>query len=616
MGYVVYEDGGEIRFGTVLTESDSTLQVEAPHGKRSKIKSAGVLLRFAQPEPKVLMQEAEVLQKTIDVDLLWSACPPESEWHFSALAREYQGHEPSVLEQVAVLFRLQAAPIYFHRRQRGHFRVAAPETLKAALAGLERRRLQDQQKAEALEALAAGRCPDWLVHELPALLYRPDKNTLAYKTLETASSALKRSPAQVLAQCGVIGGSRAWHEGRFEFEYFGPWSTDVDFPAMEGQDWPCYEVPAFSIDDAFTTEIDDAFSLREVDTAHWEVGIHIAAPGLQFGPDSSMAEQARARLSTVYMPGRKISMLPERVIARCSLDEGQVRPTLSLLLRVHKETLAVVERRSLIQRVRIGANLRLHELEARWDEEALGGQEIPHLADLRILRALAERLAEARGVRERPTPQYHDYTFIVEGEHVNIQPRPRGAPLDELVAELMIEVNRHWAGQLVEAGWLGLFRVQGQGRTGMSVDPAPHLGLGLNHYAWCSSPLRRYPDLVNQWQLIRLFQQQDPAVTDRVRLREESLSFERAYEAYQDFQRQMERYWSLRWLEQEAVTTCRARLLREGAARIEGLPLVVKVPGAAALDAGTDVQLAIRSIDVWTIELHCELLSMELTVIP
>ncbi|EQD43291.1 Ribonuclease II and R domain protein, partial [mine drainage metagenome] len=168
-------------------------------------------------------------------------------------------------------------------------------------------------------------------------------------------------------------------------------------------------------------------------------------------------------------------------------------------------------------------NLRLHELEARWDEETLEGQEIPHLADLRILRALAEHLAEARGVRERSTPQYHDYTFVVEGEHVDIRPRPRGAPLDELVAELMIEVNRHWAGQLVEAGWLGLFRVQGQGRTGMSVDPAPHLGLGLNHYAWCSSPLRRYPDLVNQWQLIRLFQLQDPAVTDRVRLREESL---------------------------------------------------------------------------------------------
>ncbi|VAY89726.1 hypothetical protein CARN8_860006 [mine drainage metagenome] len=78
----------------------------------------------------------------------------------------------------------------------------------------------------------------------------------------------------------------------------------------------------------------------------------------------------------------------------------------------------------------------------------------------------------------------------------------------------------------------------------------------------------------------------------------------------------MERYWSLRWLEQEAVTTCRARLLREGAARLEGLPLVVKVPGAAALEAGTDVQLAIRSIDVWAIELYCELLSVEPTVIP
>lgn len=602
--HVLYEEGGDIKTGTILSESEANLQVEAPHGKRSKIKRAHVLLDFERPAPLVLMAEAQVLQSTLDLELLWSSCVPETEWHFGQLAREYLGHEPSPVEQAAFLLALHAAPIYFNRRQRGLFRPAAEENLRAALAGLERRRQQERQKSEALEQLANGCCPDWLSRELPALLYQPDKNSLAYKTLEAAASAQKTSAPQLLAHCGVLQGSRAWHEGRFEFEHFGPWQPGVDYDLNEPQHWPVYATPVFSIDDATTTEIDDAFSLRELDADHWEVGIHIAAPALLIDPDGELGQQAALRMSTVYMPGRKISMLPEAVIAACSLDAGTLRPALSLLLTCRKEDLGVVARQSRIQRVTVEANLRLHELEVWFNREEQSVEQ-PHGQVLSTLWNLARHLARQRGVDERPAPQYQDYTFAIEGDHIAIGARARGAPLDELVSELMIEVNRHWASELSEAGYPALYRVQGQGRTGTSVEPAPHQGLGLERYAWCSSPLRRYVDLVNQWQLVQQLHKA-PAHLDLVRVTGVAQAFDQAYETYQEFQRQMERYWCLRWLEQESVGLCQATVVRDGLVRVEGLPLVLRVRAVQG-QSGT-ISLRIRHIDAWALEVDAELL--------
>lgn len=605
--HLLYEESGELKVASILSETEATLQVEAPHGKRSKIKRAQVLLNFAQPAPLVLLEQAQQLQDAIDLELLWSSCPPESEWHFSQLAREYQGHDPSSVEQVAFLLKLHASPIYFNRRQKGLFRPAAEDNLRAALAGLERRRQQEQLKAEALVQLAQGHCPDWLRQELPALLYRPDKNSLAFKTLEAGAAEQHLSAPQLLSRCGVLQGSRAWHEGRFEFEYFSPWADD-SFPFKQGReaDWPIQQTPVFSIDDASTTEIDDAFSLREIDSEHWEVGVHIAAPGLVIDPDGQWARQVAQRLSTVYMPGRKISMLPDAVIASCSLDAGVQRPALSLLLTCRKDDLSVVARRSLIQRVDVAANLRLHELEVWFNREGKDTSQ-PYGVALMVLWQLAQRLAQQRGTEDRPTHQYQDYAFTVEGEHIAIGTRARGAPLDELVSEMMIEVNRYWASQLAEAQRLALYRVQGQGRTGTSLEPAPHQGLGLEAYAWCSSPLRRYVDLINQWQLVALFQQQPPLLTDSSSMTALAQSFDQAYDAYQEFQRQMERYWCLRWLEQEGITTCGATVVREGLVRLEGLPLVLRVRGVA-LASGSTVSLQIHRVDLWALEAECGLL--------
>jgi exoribonuclease-2 len=85
------------------------------------------------------MERAQAEAETIDLDFLWQAAPPD-EFGFVDLAREYYGNEPSSVQAAALLFRLHASPVYFYRKGRGRYRAAPAETLKAALAALERKR--------------------------------------------------------------------------------------------------------------------------------------------------------------------------------------------------------------------------------------------------------------------------------------------------------------------------------------------------------------------------------------------------------------------------------------------------------------------------------------------
>ena len=167
------------------------------------------------------------------------------------------------------------------------------------------------------------------------LLYKPDKNALEWKALAAACDALQTNPVTLLAECGAIPSSHDYHFNAFLAQAF---PRGIAFPAWGTlpalPEPPLAAVRAFSIDDATTTEIDDALSVRELPNGNCEVGIHIAAPALSIARGSPLDAIARARLSTVYMPGRKITMLPEAAIDAFTLAEGQTPPALSLYAEV------------------------------------------------------------------------------------------------------------------------------------------------------------------------------------------------------------------------------------------------------------------------------------------
>lgn len=610
---VFYEEDGGFKVGAILADNAASLQIEAPHGKRSKIKTAAVLLRFEQPALSAFMEAAQSTAEQIDIDFMWQCCGAD-EFDAEALGRDYFGHAPNALEAAGLLLRLHGAPMYFYKKGRGRYKAAPAEALKAALASVEKKRLQAELKQGYIEALAAGRLPEAFKPLVAQLLYAPDKNSLEWKALEAACEQLKLIPARVFERCGAIASAHDYHLQRFLFEHFQNGIAFADVPeAVVPVELPLAETAAFSIDDETTTEIDDAFSVLPLANGNTRFGIHIAAPALGITPGSVLDAAARARLSTVYFPGDKITMLPASSIAAYTLLEGGARPALSLYLDVDASG-AVVATKSCCERVTIAANLRHRDLEHVFTPEALaaGAIEHPFGAPIAALWRLAASLQAARGKADVANEQQRtEYNFYVDDGRVRIVERRRGSPIDKVVAEMMIYANAEWGRALRAAGFAAAYRVQTGGVARMATVPGAHDGLGVAQYTWASSPLRRYVDLVNQRQLLALFAetpavyaQGDPELLAALR------EFELAYDSYAEFQRMMERYWCLRWIEQEQVSELDATVIRESLVRCDRLPLVIRVPSLRDAPAGASVRIALSRLDFWELSVHAEFVTL------
>ncbi len=597
---VLYEEEGGVKVGSVLAQAPASFQVESPHGRRSKVKAANVLLSFDEPPAAELLAQAQRFADGLETEFLWE-CSGPAEFDFRNLARDYVGREPTAVEAAGVLLKLLAAPIYFHRRGKGRFQAAPAETVKLALAGLEKKRRTQEAIAVWAAALVRGECPDEIAALKDELLYAPDRGKPESKALEEACRESGLTPARLFERCGNLGDSHEYHLRRFVYEFF---PRGTGFPAhttpVAPDDLPRAPARAFSLDDIGTTEVDDAFSVQRLDGERSRIGIHIAAPGLGIAPGSALDGIARDRLSTAYMPGTKITMLPPDVVAAFSLDEGAERAAVSLYVDYSSaEGVLLNTRQSRIERLPIAANLRHASLDALNDAFDAGEVKgLPFEEELRLLWQAATRLEAGRG-RPATSGQHLDYTFYVEEGRVRIVPRRRGSPLDKLVSELMILVNRSWGELLAERDIAAIYRVQSVGKVRFSVHAEAHEGLGVSGYAWMSSPLRRYVDLVNQWQLLAALNGTRPPFA---RNSDAFLSALRAFELtharYDEYQRGMETYWSLRWLLQERLSQVDALVLRENLVRVEGLPLVLRVASLPELAPGTRVRLALERIDL------------------
>jgi len=632
---ILYEEDGSFKVGSIMADNTTSLQIEALSGKRSKVKAANVMLRFTQPALAEFMVQAEALSETIEVDFLWECCPPD-EFGAEQIAAEYFGHTPGALEAAAVLMRLHGAPIYFHKKGKGRYRAAPPDVLKAALAGAEKKRQQLALQARYTEQLTRFELPAEFTEHLTYLLYKPDRNTLEVKALEAACAATHLSAAHLLHRCGALPSTQDYHLQKFLFEHFpkGTSFPPVELSALE--ELPLSDVNAFSIDDATTTEIDDAISVVKLPNGNWRIGVHIAAPTLGMPRDSDGDRIAAQRLSTVYMPGAKITMLPDSMVEAFTLCADRVCPALSMYNEIDGETLAILGHESRVERIHISANLRHDTLEPLFNEETLaaGKLDYPYASELTLLWKLVQKLEAGRGKPSDNSTQQVDYNFHIENGGVNensrvsITQRRRGSPIDKVVSELMILVNSEWGKHLAEHGFVGIYRTQQNGKVKMSTVAAPHQGLGVAQYMWSSSPLRRYVDMVNQRQIIAMLRDEEPAYPKNdPALYTTMRDFDTMYGIYNDFQRSMERYWCLRWLQQEqadmeALSPTLPRkaeeganeslrelivtgvVLRENLVKLGDIPLVFKVPSLPELPANTRVQLAIVSIDLLDLNLQ------------
>ncbi|MEO8279197.1 MAG: RNB domain-containing ribonuclease [Ideonella sp.] len=631
--YALFEDAGKFFAGRVMSEADSSVQVELDSGKRVKVKSANVLLKFEQPQPADLIATAQQKAAEIELDLAWEFAPDE-EFSFSELARDYFSDKADTATQAAMLFCLFEAPHYFRRLGRGMFKKAPEEIVKAALLGIERKKQVAEQIAAWAAELAAGTCSQPIREQLYKILFRPDKNAPEYKAVVEAARQSHRAPLDLLTAAGAISSPYQFHWKRFLFENF---PKGIGFPSLAvpviKEELPLSAAQAFSIDDSATTEIDDALSVQGLGSGSVTLGIHIAAPALAFSVDTPMDKLARERLSTVYMPGQKLTMLPDEVVQAYTLLAGRECPAVSLYVTIDEATLEIKASQTRLDRIMIAANLRHDQLDAIVTEASLTGEAPANYAfadELRFAFRLARHLKAAREVIRGKPENFNrpDYNFRLENLHgdepdgsetVVISTRQRGAPLDLIVAEAMILANSTWGRWIADCGVPGIYRSQASLAPGikvrMGVKPAPHAGMGVAQYTWATSPLRRYVDLVNQWQIIACARHgTTAALAAPFKPREAALfsiisAFDAAYSAYNGFQSAIERYWTLRHLEQKGIQELDAAVMKDGLVRAETLPLVFRALGAESLPRGALVRVRVASHDLLTLDLQAKVVA-------
>jgi exoribonuclease-2 len=642
--YALFEEAGKFQTGRILSEAESSAQIELESGKRVKVKATNVLLKFDKPAPLDLMRDAQALSSSIELDLAWEFAP-EDEFGFADLAREYFSAQATLTEQAAALFRLYESPHYFRRAGKGRFKKASADVIAQALAGIEKKKqIQAQIDGWAAE-LGQGTCPAPIQSQLYKILFKPDKNAPEYKAVVEAARATQTAPLALLQKAGAINSAYQFHWQRFLFDNFpkGTGFPNLQAPAIANA-LPLANVQAYSIDDSQTTEIDDALSVQGLGSGTVTLGIHIAAPALALKPGDAIDQLGRQRLSTVYMPGYKITMLPDDVVQTYTLQEGRDCPAVSLYVTFEESTLTLQHTETRLERVPIAANLRHDQLDSIVTETWLTDDSFTHAvgvqepamprAQLAFLFRLAQHLkAQREVVRGKPeTFNRPDYNFRLVGnngaepqgdEQVQITIRQRGAPLDLMVAEAMILANSTWGNWMAELGVPGIYRSQASLQPGVKVrmgtKALPHAGIGVPSYAWSTSPLRRYTDLVNQWQIIACAQHgSTAALAAPFKPKDAELfsiisAFDGAYGAYNAYQNGMERFWTLQYLKQHRITELSATVFKTfpgqpPMARADDLPLVLPVLGASELPRGAHVQLRLSEIDDISLDISGQLL--------
>ena len=617
------------------------MQIELDSGKRVKVKTAQLLMKFDKPAPAEFMRAGQEVALGMEVDMAWEFAPDE-EFGFADLARDYFSKDANPSQQLGTLLCLFEAPHYFRRAGKGRFRKASADIVQQALIAIEKKKHLQLQISDWANSLMLGQCPAEVQTQLFKILFKPDKNAPEYKAVVEASRGSQTAPLVLLQKAGAIRSPYDFHWQRFLFEHF---PKGTGFPVLLAPpvqtDLPLADVRAYSIDDSQTTEIDDALSVQGLGSDCITVGIHIAAPAVALKPADPIDMCGRARLSTVYMPGHKITMLPDSVVKTYTLQEGRACPALSLYVSFDAHTLAVQTTETRLEQVPIVANMRHDQLDTVVTEswlcrdadtaQATPEVAMPH-AELALLFRLAKHLkAEREIVRGKPeTFNRPDYNFRLEGvtedgphgdEKVSIGLRQRGSPLDLIVAEAMILANSTWGQWMASLGVPAIYRSQASLSPGIKVrmgtKALPHAGIGVPSYAWSTSPLRRYTDLVNQWQLIACVRHgATAALAAPFKPKDAELfgiitAFESAYSAYNTQQASMERFWTLQYLRQHGLTELEATVIKSfpgeaPLARADHLPLVFSVMGAPALDRGSRVRVRLGDMDLIALDIRAQ----------
>lgn len=589
--------------GVILESNQFTLaqilSSEAKHHNillnnvEKKVKKANLIYTFEQ-DLKTIQENLPAKIAQIDFELLWELTEGSHTVELNELT-ELCFNQASEIETIAILIAIKAQGIYFiwHNNE---IKRSNPQEIQQLRYQQQRQKEQEEQFNSIYNKLIKLQQPKWKIDPIEQILNTPNKNSIEYKAFLQASKELKLNAIELLYKLGYITSIDELLIKSFTKKYF-PNGLSLD----NATTLPTHEeiafnpnIKLFSIDELTTTEVDDAFSIEYLDKGY-KIGVHIAAPAL----NEELLEIASERISTVYYPSNKITMLPENIISHYSLDQGKILPVVSIYFELD-ENFDIINNSTVLERAHIAANLRTEELEKVFNNNSLDRvMGYAYEKELKTLYRFARKLEEKRG-KASVNQMNVDYTIYFEEDKVKIKSRIRGNPIDKLVSELMILANCSWGRMLTNGFIPAIYRVkQSHTPVKMTLSANSHIGLNVDYYTWASSPLRRSVDLINQTQIINMITKQKPLSSTNYSLANIANTFDDTYGAYLKFQEKLEHYWSLKYLLQENIQEVTATVLYKSIAEINGVPIKIDLTGILHNPQARDeVKLIIGDIDL------------------
>ncbi len=320
------------------------------------------------------------------------------------------------------------------------------------------------------------------------------------------------------------------------------------------------DLSLITIDGPTTLDFDDALSLTP-GPENILLGIHISDVGHLVAKGDPIDQEVATRGSSIYMPDQKISMLPDCLaLGACSLRAGEDRPAISTLITLSPRG-TIIDFEIVPSVVRVTQQLTYDDVDA-----GLAGNET-----LQSLHTIARtyrdhRLDSGALIINLPDINIH----IKEDGTPEVIRIDRESPSHLLVTELMIMANDISARFLSERQLPAVFRSQPEARDklfereegnlfqnwmqrkqisrfALSSTPEPHSGLGLPAYVTCTSPIRKYYDLVTQRQLRAALGLETPYTAQEIDFIIASLAEPMGLVGRIQYRRQ--RYWMLKHLE-------------------------------------------------------------------
>jgi len=600
MSYAIINDGHTYKVAQIIETFKSHQQLLIiPENSKRKLKLEQTIYTLNITDIDKFMQTIANLLPDIDIQLLCAVIEENHKYTIWQLAELYFNERYSEAQLSALLFAISNHTIEFIDHKDGTFTKCSEEeqtNRKAILIEQQKQQLLFDEYYNRLIALENPNFDNNL--NIIKLVNKPNKNAPEYRALMQASKTLQLTPLEVLHQVKVIENLPQFFIDTFISETFIDHTQQKITSQLDSR----YSIvdnlnlDVFSIDDETTTEIDDAFSVTSGANNTHIIGIHIAAPALDDGLEDIVAE----KISTIYFPGNKITMLPEQIIAQYSLVENNTLPVVSIYFVIDHE-FKIQEYYSKLERVKISKNLRIEELSKLFSTD--GFRDNAHHAytsKLNLLYAFANALEQERGKPSVSSLNF-DYNFSFHDNKVVISQRIRGNPIDKLVSELMILANCTWGRMLTNAFIPAIYRVkQHIYPVKMTLNANSHEGLNVSYYTWATSPLRRAADYVNQRQIINLITNNKNyyASTHPILLQVVD-NFDKTYAKYLDFQDKMERYWSLKYLTQENISQVIGIFTHKAKLQLLPVPIQINTQGIITpKPRGSEVSVKIFDINL------------------